>query len=76
MSNIERQVRGANQQAMASVAVLPEMETAAPMPSFGSFATGGFNTALQIGGLAMGAFQTGYGITPKGGSFLGISKQG
>jgi hypothetical protein len=76
LSNIERQVRSANQQALASVAVLPEMETAVPMSSFGSFAPTGLNTALQIGGLAMGAFQTGWGLTPKGSSFLGISKQG
>jgi hypothetical protein len=74
LSAIERQVRAANQQAMASVAVLPEMETTAPMPSFGSSAPGGLSTALQIGGLAMGAFQTGFGMTPKGGSFLGIKK--
>lgn len=74
LSAIERQVRAANKQAMASVAVLPEMETFAPMPSFGSSAPGGLSTALQIGGMAMGAFQTGFGMTPKGGSFLGIKK--
>jgi hypothetical protein len=74
LSAIERQVRAANQQAMASVAVLPEMETTAPMPSFGSSAPGGLSTALQIGGLAMGAFQTGFGMTPTNGSFLGIKK--
>ena len=74
MSNIERQVMAANKQAMASVSVTPEMETSVPMPGFQSFAQGGLNTALQIGGMAMGAFQTGYGVTPKGGSFLGIRK--
>lgn len=74
LSAIERQVRAANQQAMASVAVLPEMEMPAPMPSFGSSAPGGLNTALQIGSLGLGAFATGWSATPEGGSFLGISK--
>jgi hypothetical protein len=74
MSNIERQVMGANKRAMASVSVLPEMETSVSMPGFQSFAQGGLSTALQIGGMAMGAFQTGYGMTPTGGSFLGIKK--
>lgn len=74
LSAIERQVRAANQQAMASVAVLPEMEVTAPMPSFGSSAPSGLNTALQIGGLGLSAFATGWSATPKGGSFLGINK--
>ena len=76
MSNIERQVMGANKRALASVSVLPEMETSVPMPGFQSFAQSGLNTALQIGGVAMGAFQTGYGMTPGGGTsrFFGIRK--
>lgn len=74
LSNIERQVMAANRQAMASVAVLPEMETATPMPSFQDFAPSGLSSALQIGSVAMGAFKTGWDVTPRGGSFLGIEK--
>jgi len=74
LSNIERQVMAANRQAMASVSVLPEMETTVAMPSFQNFAQSGLSTALQIGSAGMSAFKAGWDVTPKGGSFLGIQK--
>jgi hypothetical protein len=74
LSNIERQVRAANKQALASVSVLPEMETTVGMPSFENFAPSGLSTALQIGSAGMSAFKAGWDVTPKGGSFLGIQK--
>jgi len=74
LSNIERQVMAANRQAMASVSVLPEMETSVPMSGFQSFADSGLSTALQIGSAGLSAFKTGWDVTPKGGSFLGIEK--
>ena len=74
LSNIERQVMAANKRAMASVSVLPEMETTVAMPSFQSFAPSGLSTALQIGSAGMSAFKAGWDVTPQGGSFLGINK--
>ena len=74
LSNIERQVMAANKRAMASVSVLPEMETTVAMPSFQNFAPSGLSTALQIGSAGMSAFKAGWDVTPKGGSFLGINK--
>ena len=74
LSNIERQVMAANKRAMASVSVLPEMETTVAMPSFQSFAPSGLSTALQIGSAGMSAFKAGWDVTPKGSSFLGIQK--
>ena len=74
LSNIERQVRAANRQAIASVSVLPGMETTVAMPSFQNFAPSGLSTALQIGSAGMSAFKAGWDVTPVKGSFLGIPK--
>jgi len=72
MSKIEQQVVGANKQAVSQLAVIPQMQFATPMNQ--QFGQGALGSALQIGTAAMGAFQTGWGVTPGGGSFLGITK--
>ena len=75
MQRTEEQFKAQNKLAISQVSVLPTAATfsAAPMPGI---TTPGFGQqALQIGGLAMGAFTTGYGATPTGSSFFGIEKK-
>ena len=73
MKRTEQQMQSANKMALAQVSVLPQAQFFTPqgLPGVGG---GGINTALQIGQLGMQAFQAGWGATPTGGSFLGISK--
>lgn len=72
MEQVERQALAQNQLAIAGVAVAPTLATFTPTPM--PAAPGFGETAMQVAGLGMQAFQTGYDITPSGGSFLGIPK--
>ena len=78
MREVERQLRGANEAAMASVSVLPAFGSfaPAPMPST-DIGVGGWQSALKIGTLGLQAFQTGWSMTPAGdtSTFFGIPKR-
>lgn len=63
MEAIERQLTTAQQQAFAGIAVAPAMAFAPDMPTQ-QFGAGGFETALKIGGLGLGAFQAGLEFAP------------
>jgi len=75
MDTVFRQMRAANAQAKAQVAILPTAQYAAmqAMPTMSG--GGGLSTALQIGQIGMSAFQTGLRNTPKEMKFLGIQGQ-
>ena len=70
-----QQFQAANKQALAQVSVLPTAVTIPASPSFTGSGGSGLNTALQIAGLGMSAFQTGLQNTPKEMRFLGIQGQ-
>jgi len=72
MKQTEQKLQAANKMAVAELAVIPQMQFVPQMNQ--QFGQSALNSALQIGQVAMGAFQTGWGVTPQGGSFLGIQK--
>ena len=66
-----RQLTSAQQQAFAGIAVGPAMAFAPEMPTQ-QFGAGGFETALKIGGLGLGAFQAGASFVPQGEKYFGM----
>jgi len=75
MQRTEEQFKAQNKLAISQVSVIPTAATfsAAPMPGI---TTPGFaEQALQIGGIAMGAFTAGVNATPADSSFFGIKKK-
>ena len=74
MERTEQQKRSRDKLAIAQVANLPMPFTGISQPA--PVAAGGnmLSTATDVLGAGMQAFSTGYGITPVGGSFLGIPK--
>ena len=76
MKRTEQQFQAANKQALAQVSVLPVGVSMPASPSFTGGGSSGLNTALQIAGIGMSAFQTGLQNTPKEMRFLGIQGMG
>jgi hypothetical protein len=74
MERTEEQKRAQDKLAIAQLSVLPAAATFTPTPMAAASGPGFGQTALQLAGLGMQAFQTGYGVTPSGGSFLGIQR--
>jgi len=75
MQRTEQQLKAQNKLAIAQVSVLPQMAMHFDTPIAAGGGGGGFGqAAMQVAGLGMQAFQTGWGVTPSGGSFLGIQK--
>ena len=75
MERTEQQFKAQNKLAIAQTSVLPVGATFTPtaMPSV---STGGFGqTAMQLAGIGMSAFQTGLSMTPADGTFFGIKKK-
>jgi len=72
IKRVEEQKRAQDKLAIAQVSVLPLAATFTPMAA--ASAPGFGQTAMQFAGLGMQAFQTGYNVTPSGGSFLGIQR--
>jgi len=72
MKQTEQKLQAANKMATAELAVIPQMQFAPQMNQ--QFGQSALNTALQIGQTAMGAFQTGWNMTPSQKSFFGIQK--
>jgi hypothetical protein len=75
MRRTQQQFQAANKQALAQVSVLPVGVFMPASPSFTGGGASGLNTALQIAGIGMSAFQTGLQNTPKEMRFLGIQGQ-
>ena len=75
MQRTEEQFKAQNKLAISQVSVLPTAATfsAAPMP--GISVPGFGQQALQIGGIAMGAFTAGVNATPADSSIFGIKKK-
>jgi hypothetical protein len=74
MERTGQQKRSRDKLAIAQVANLPMPYTGISQPAPVAAGGGGFGVATDILGTGMQAFSAGYGITPKGGSFLGIPK--
>ena len=74
MERVEEQKRAQDKLAIAQLSVLPTAATFTPTPMAAASAPGFGQTAMQLAGIGMQAFQTGYNVTPVGGSFLGIGK--
>lgn len=75
MKETERKFKAAQDQALAQVSVLPTFQSFTPMAQPTAPSTSGWQRALQIGQLGMGAFQTGLAATPKEFDFFGIKGQ-
>jgi hypothetical protein len=76
MQRTEQQFKAQNKLAISQTSILPTAATFAAAPLPGISVPGFGQQALQIGGIAMGAFTAGYSATPTGSSFLGIEKKG
>lgn len=74
MERTGQQKRSKDKLAIAQVANLPMPYTGISQPAPVAAGGGGFGVATNILGTGMQAFSAGYGITPVGGSFLGIPK--
>ena len=72
---VEQQFKAQNKLAIAQTAVLPTAATFSPTPMAAATGAGGFQTAANVLGIGMQAFQTGLSVTPKGMNFLGVPGQ-
>jgi len=72
---VEQQFKAQNKLAIAQTSVLPTAATFTPTPMSAPVGASGFQTASNVLGIGMQAFQTGLSVTPKGMNFLGVPGQ-
>lgn len=72
MKRTEEQKRAQDKLAISQVSVLPSAATFAPTPLAAASGPGFGQTAMQLAGIGMQAFQTGLSATPKEMKFLGV----